>query len=94
VENQGCGAMSPRTIECFTCSAGDIALQCGFTDHAHLSKHFRQVMGQTPAAWRRVHRSHHDEHGTPPKEHDPRVTAVFQWTAVALSCSRGVPLKM
>jgi AraC-like DNA-binding protein len=56
----------------------DIALQCGFTDQAHLSKHFRQAMGQTPAAWRRAHRSHHDEHGTPPKEHAPRVTAAFQ----------------
>jgi AraC family transcriptional regulator len=32
----------------------DIALQCGFTDQAHLCKHFRQVMGETPAAWRRA----------------------------------------
>ena len=54
----------------------DIALQCGFTDQAHFSKHFRQATGQTPAAWRRAHRSHH--HGTPPKEHEPRATAVFQ----------------
>jgi AraC family transcriptional regulator len=35
----------------------DIALQCGFTDQAHLCKHFRQAAGQTPAAWRRAHRS-------------------------------------
>src|SRR6266478_2934657 len=41
----------------------DIALRCGFTDQAHLCKHFRQAAGQTPAAWRRAHRSHHDEHG-------------------------------
>jgi AraC family transcriptional regulator len=37
----------------------DIALRCGFTDQAHLCKHFRQAMGQTPAAWRRAHRSRH-----------------------------------
>jgi AraC family transcriptional regulator len=41
----------------------DIALQCGFTDQAHLCKHFRQATDQTPAVWRRAHRSHHDEHG-------------------------------
>jgi AraC family transcriptional regulator len=35
----------------------DIALQCGFHDQAHLCRHFRQVAGQTPAAWRRAHRS-------------------------------------
>jgi AraC family transcriptional regulator len=35
----------------------DIALRCGFTDQAHLCKHFRQAVGQTPAAWRRAHRS-------------------------------------
>jgi AraC family transcriptional regulator len=32
----------------------DIALRCGFTDQAHMCKHFRQAMGQTPAAWRRA----------------------------------------
>src|SRR5882757_7172626 len=49
-------------------SLSDIALRCGFVDQAHLSKHFRQAAGQTPAAWRRAHRSCHDEHGTPPVE--------------------------
>ena len=44
----------------------DIALRCGFTDQPHLCKRFRQAEGQTPAAWRRAHRSHHDENGTPP----------------------------
>jgi AraC family transcriptional regulator len=31
----------------------DIALQCGFTDQPHLCRHFRQITGHTPAAWRR-----------------------------------------
>jgi len=30
-----------------------IAAQLGFTDQAHLTKAFRQVVGETPAAWRR-----------------------------------------
>jgi AraC family transcriptional regulator len=46
-------------------SLSDIALRCGFTDQAHLCKHFRQATGQTPAAWRRAFGSHHDENGTP-----------------------------
>jgi AraC-like DNA-binding protein len=49
-------------------SLSDIALQCGFADQAHLCKQFRQAAGQTPAAWRRAHKSHHDEHVTPPAE--------------------------
>jgi AraC family transcriptional regulator len=39
-------------------SLSDIALRCGFSDQAHLCKHFRQAVGQPPAAWRREHRSH------------------------------------
>jgi AraC family transcriptional regulator len=35
-------------------SLTDIALCCGFTDQAHLCKHFRRSMGVTPAAWRRA----------------------------------------
>lgn len=38
-------------------SLSDIALRCGFTDQAHLCKHFRQATGQTPAAWRRARRT-------------------------------------
>jgi AraC family transcriptional regulator len=49
-------------------SLSDIALRCGFTDQAHLCKHFRQAAGHTPAAWRRAHRSRHDENGTPPMD--------------------------
>jgi AraC family transcriptional regulator len=44
-------------------SLSDIALGCGFTDQAHLCKHFRQAVGQTPAAWRRAHGSQ-DDNGT------------------------------
>jgi AraC family transcriptional regulator len=32
----------------------EIALRCGFHDQAHLSKQFRQLTGETPAAWRRL----------------------------------------
>src|SRR5215469_8584383 len=35
----------------------DIALRCGFTDQAHLCKHFRQATAETPAAWRRARRT-------------------------------------
>jgi AraC-like DNA-binding protein len=37
-------------------SLTDIALGCGFTDQAHLCKHFRRSMGVTPATWRRARR--------------------------------------
>ncbi|MGV8938688.1 MAG: helix-turn-helix domain-containing protein [Allorhizobium sp.] len=32
----------------------DIAVQLGFSDQAHLTKAFRQIAGETPAAWRRM----------------------------------------
>jgi hypothetical protein len=31
-----------------------IAAQLGFSDQAHLTKVFRQIVGDTPAAWRRM----------------------------------------
>jgi AraC family transcriptional regulator len=34
----------------------DIALRCGFTDQAHLCNQFKQVLGESPAAWRRARR--------------------------------------
>jgi len=37
-------------------SLTDIALSCGFTDQAHLCNQFRQVMGDSPSAWRRARR--------------------------------------
>lgn len=35
-------------------SVAGVAAQLGFSDQAHLTKAFRQVSGQTPAAWRRM----------------------------------------
>jgi AraC-like DNA-binding protein len=35
----------------------DVALGCGFTDQTHLCKHFRQSMGETPAARRRARKT-------------------------------------
>jgi AraC family transcriptional regulator len=37
-----------------TASLADIALRCGFADQAHLCKHFRRSLGESPAAWRRA----------------------------------------
>lgn len=39
-------------------SLSGIALKCGFHDQAHLSKQFRHMTGETPAAWRRLRRRH------------------------------------
>lgn len=36
-------------------SLAEVAAQLGFSDQAHLTKAFRQVVGETPAAWRRSH---------------------------------------
>lgn len=50
-----------------------IALSCGFTDQAHLSKLFRQHTGETPGAWRRRHAF--DDHEAPTwRFRDPRAT--------------------
>jgi AraC-like DNA-binding protein len=43
----------------------DIALRCGFADQPHLCKSYRQAVGQTPAAWRRVHRLQPEQNATP-----------------------------
>jgi transcriptional regulator GlxA family with amidase domain len=38
-----------------TCLA-QIASLCGMSDQAHLNRRFRQFTGETPGAWRRLHR--------------------------------------
>ncbi|TNM65270.1 helix-turn-helix domain-containing protein [Aliirhizobium smilacinae] len=35
----------------------DIAAKLGFTDQAHLTNVFRRIVGDTPAAWRRMHKT-------------------------------------
>ncbi len=37
-------------------TVAEIAVQLGFSDQAHLTKVFRQIAGDTPAAWRRIHK--------------------------------------
>jgi AraC family transcriptional regulator len=61
-------------------SLSDIAQRFGFTDQAHLCKHFRLALGQPPAAWRRAQRSHQDSEG---QSQDARRTAL------AVNRSRG-----
>jgi AraC-like DNA-binding protein len=33
----------------------DIALDCGFSSHAHFPNTFRQIVGVTPSEYRRIH---------------------------------------
>lgn len=35
-------------------SLSDIAAECGLADQAHLSRLFRRIVGESPAAWRRA----------------------------------------
>ena len=42
-----------------------IALVCGFSDQAHMTKLFRQIVGRSPGAWRRDLRSSHEEASEP-----------------------------
>ncbi|WP_377297667.1 helix-turn-helix domain-containing protein [Rhizobium sp. SGZ-381] len=39
-------------------SLSEIALDCGLSDQAHLSRIFRKATGKTPSAWRRFSTSH------------------------------------
>jgi len=35
-------------------SLADVAVECGFSDHAHFTRHFARIVGVTPSAWRRA----------------------------------------
>jgi AraC-like DNA-binding protein len=37
-------------------SLAEIAVDCGLSDQAHLTRVFRRVVGTSPGAWRRMHR--------------------------------------
>jgi transcriptional regulator GlxA family with amidase domain len=37
-------------------SLSEIALNVGFSDQAHLSRHFRESFGRSPSSWRRERR--------------------------------------
>jgi AraC family transcriptional regulator len=45
-------------------SLSEIALSAGFSDQAHLCRHFRAAFGQSPASWRRELRLRRDNPGT------------------------------
>jgi AraC-like DNA-binding protein len=35
-------------------SLTDVALECGFSDHAHFTRCFTRTVGVSPGAWRRA----------------------------------------
>lgn len=45
-------------------SLSEIALNAGFSDQAHLARHFRRIFGQCPSVWRREH----ETQAPPPKK--------------------------
>ena len=46
-------ARAARLLATTASSISDVALQCGFFDHAHLANALRSAYGTTPSAWRR-----------------------------------------
>lgn len=46
--------LSQHLLEAGELSIAQIAAQMGFSDQAHFTKAFRQAVGHTPAAWRRL----------------------------------------
>jgi len=67
-------------------SLSEIALQCGFTDQAHLTKHFRQYTGRTPGSWRRARRTWIDFGSL-----ESDLTGVSQTGHPALAAGRTLP---
>ncbi len=48
-------AMAQRLMRTTHEPLSQIALACGLSDQAHLSKLFHRSVGQTPSVWRRLH---------------------------------------
>lgn len=46
-------------------SIAEIAIACGFADQSHLTRVFHQIVGESPAAWRRRRRAHAAETEVP-----------------------------
>ncbi len=69
-------------------SLSEIALQCGFTDQAHLSKHFRQHTGRTPGSWRRARRTSINFGSL-----ESDLTSVFQGGSPARAAGRSPPAR-
>lgn len=49
-------AQAQRLLADPALSVAEVAARLGFSDQAHLTRSFRQVAGETPAAWRRMQR--------------------------------------
>ncbi|MDQ1901354.1 AraC family transcriptional regulator [Paracoccus sp. WLY502] len=47
-------ARAQRLLADSSLTVAEVAAQLGFSDQAHLTRAFRQVAGETPAAWRRM----------------------------------------
>jgi AraC family transcriptional regulator len=58
-----------------TLSLTDIALECGFSSHSHLSRAFRQVLGATPSEYRRSLITSNPESVNIPQQQPTLVTA-------------------
>jgi AraC family transcriptional regulator len=46
-------------------SLADIALACGLADQSHMNRCFRNLVGQSPGAWRRLRRTSSGIHSVP-----------------------------
>jgi AraC family transcriptional regulator len=64
-------------------SLSQIALNCGFSDQAHLNRVFRRLMGTTPAAWRHSNRDSVDESQISPASPNRRYAAYREHEARA-----------
>jgi AraC family transcriptional regulator len=63
-------------------SLSQIALACGFSDQAHMTKLFRQIIGRSPGAWRRNLRGCPEERADPGRR-QPSQAALALWPRAA-----------